>query len=115
MLIMAEIQTTTIVDDLTGKPIDADDVFRIHFTIDGKDYRLDVNRAGADAFEAATGRFVEAATKLTGTTRARASKPRAANSGEQTKMREWARANGYEVAERGRIPAAIQDAYRAAN
>lgn len=112
---MAEIQTTTIIDDLTGKPIDSDEVFRIHFTIEGKDYRLDVNRAGADAFEEATGRFVEAATKITGATRTRASKPRTAGSGEQTKMREWSRANGYEVAERGRIPASIQEAYRAAN
>ena len=30
-------------------------------------------------------------------------------------IREWARENGYEVAERGRIPAEIKDAYHAAH
>ncbi|MET9463057.1 histone-like nucleoid-structuring protein Lsr2 [Streptomyces canus] len=29
-------------------------------------------------------------------------------------MREWARANGYDVPDRGRIPAAIRDAWQQA-
>jgi len=43
------------------------------------------------------------------TTRARASK-----SDDSALVREWALANGYHVADRGRISAAIRDAYRAA-
>ena len=31
------------------------------------------------------------------------------------KIREWARANGHEVSNRGRISAAVQEAYHAAN
>lgn len=30
-------------------------------------------------------------------------------------IREWARANGYDVSDRGRIPADVMDAYSAAN
>ena len=115
---MAEIQTTTLIDDLTGKPLDTESAHRIHFSVEGKTYRLDVDQKGADKFSAALEQFVEAATKVTGGTVKRAASPvrrSAANSGEQTKMREWAKANGYAVAERGRIPASIQEAYAAAH
>ncbi|MDR2256051.1 MAG: Lsr2 family protein [Arthrobacter sp.] len=116
---MAEIQTTTLIDDLTGKALDADKAHRIHFSVEGKTYRLDVDEKGADQFHAALDRFIEVSTKVAagGVKRATGSTPRraAAGSGEQTKMREWAKANGYEVAERGRIPAAIQEAYAAAH
>ena len=40
--------------------------------------------------------------------------PSAGSNGNDTsEVRAWARANGYEVNERGRIPAAIIDAYEA--
>ncbi|RII42517.1 Lsr2 family protein [Galactobacter valiniphilus] len=116
---MAEIQTTTLIDDLTGKPLDAEKAHRIHFSVEGKTYRLDVDEKGADEFHAALDRFIEVSTKVAagGASKRAAAAPRraSAGSGEQTKMREWAKANGYEVAERGRIPAAIQEAYAAAN
>jgi hypothetical protein len=40
--------------------------------------------------------------------------PRAGRSVDTNTIREWARANGYEVPERGRIPAAVRDAWQRA-
>ncbi|MGI9586985.1 MAG: Lsr2 family DNA-binding protein, partial [Dietzia maris] len=37
------------------------------------------------------------------------------SSGDTKAIREWARSNGYEVSDRGRIPSDIMDAYAAAN
>ncbi len=42
------------------------------------------------------------------------SRSRAGKSDSSSAVREWAKANGYEVADRGRISAAIRDAYRVA-
>lgn len=41
-------------------------------------------------------------------------RPRTGKSDDSALVREWAKANGYHVADRGRISAAIRDAYRAA-
>lgn len=50
------------------------------------------------------------------TARARASARRQVEQGPSAReMREWARANGMEVPEKGRIPAEVRQAYEAAN
>jgi hypothetical protein len=38
-----------------------------------------------------------------------------ADSNQLAKIREWARANGHQVSDRGRISIAVQEAYHAAN
>ena len=43
------------------------------------------------------------------------SSPLPRTSSDTQKVREWARANGYEVSDRGRIPASVREAYDAAN
>ncbi|MDR2256213.1 MAG: Lsr2 family protein [Arthrobacter sp.] len=111
---MAEIQTTQLINDLTGKPLDRENHTRIQFSVDGKHYQIDLDHEGAELFHESIREFVENAAPVKADRKARVSRP-SAGSGEQTKMREWAKANGYEVAERGRIPASIQEAYAAAN
>lgn len=117
MVCMAEIQTTTLIDDLTGEALEPENAHRITFAVDGRTYRIDLDQGGADTFRAALEPYVKAATVLGAATtpRPRRSRQAGAGNGEQTKMREWARANGHEVAERGRIPKAVQDAYRQAH
>jgi len=116
---MAEIQMTTLVDDLTGKPLEAEDAHRIHFSVEGKQYRLDVDQAGADKFYAALDEFTENASKVTAGGRRGAATPArrgGSSSGlDLTKVRDWAREKGIKVAERGRISAEVLDAYRAAH
>lgn len=52
-----------------------------------------------------TGAKTKAARKTTGKT----------SSADTKAIREWARENGYDVSDRGRIPADVMDAYAAAN
>ena len=40
---------------------------------------------------------------------------RGADNGRVAKIREWARANGHQVSDRGRISTAVQEAYHAAS
>ena len=116
---MAEIQMTTLVDDLTGKPLEQDEAHRIHFTVEGKSYRLDVDQAGADEFYAAIEKFTEVASKVSAAPARRASTTsrRAGNASglDLTKVRDWAREQGIKVAERGRMSSEVLDAYRNAH
>jgi len=74
---------------------------------------IDLSDENAEAFRQAIAPYIEAGRRVTS---ARAKTPRARSGGRNTKaVREWARANGYDVSDRGRIPADIMDAYAAAN
>jgi len=114
---MAEIQTTTLIDDLTGKHLEPEKADRIFFAVDGRSYRIDLDQAGAEEFRNALAPYIKVASSLgtTSTRGRRAARTASRGSGEQTKMREWAREQGLKVADRGRIPAEIQEQYRAAH
>ena len=59
---------------------------------------------------------IEAGHRVTGTKAKAARKTTGKTSPADTKaIREWARDNGYDVSDRGRIPADVADAYAAAN
>jgi len=77
--------------------------------------KIDLTDDNADALREAFSFYVAAARKVTGRSgRATVgSAPKRGNSEELTKMREWANANGHEVASRGRISQAVRDAYNA--
>ncbi|MDP9777991.1 hypothetical protein J2S58_001614 [Nakamurella flavida] len=116
--------TVSLVDDLDGT--DADE--SVSFGLDGTAYEIDLNDANAQRLREALGVYVEHARRVDGRraaaprARARAArggsaKPaRTAPDREQTAaIREWARSNGHEVSERGRLSAAVIEAYQAAH
>ena len=77
--------------------------------------RVVVVGAGVGGLAAAV-RCAEAGHRVTGRNTKAARRTSAKTSSANTKaIREWAQANGYDVSDRGRIPADVADAYAAAN
>ena len=107
---MATVTRTYLVDDLDGSE---EDVSSVSFSLDKKDYEIDLSAANQARLRDELAKFVDAATPLRPQRRAARRAVESAPVGrEQTHaIREWARNNGYEVSERGRISAAIQKAF----
>ncbi len=119
---MATITTTSLVDDLDGS--EAADT--VAFALDGVAYEIDLNEENAEKLRDALAGYVAGARRVDGGRRvgrakvAKAAKPargsRTAPDREQTAaIREWARANGHEVSERGRLSASVLAAFEAAH
>ena len=85
------------------------------FSIDGKSYEIDLSEKHAAGLRDAFAPFVGSARRGGGgsprSTRLRASARSGRSREETTSIREWANANGYEVATRGRIPSNVLEAY----
>ncbi|SEC29456.1 Lsr2 protein [Nocardioides exalbidus] len=107
---MAQKVNIVLVDDLDG----TDATETVTFGLDGTTYEIDLNDANASALREALSGYVGHARKVTGG--ARRGRKAAATSSSNTKdVREWAKAQGMEVSERGRISADVQQAYDAAH
>jgi Lsr2 len=106
---------TEFIDDLDGGKAER----TVTFAVDGSSYEIDLSKKNAAAFAKALKPYVEAARKIRrspGKTAARGSARHRRHDGtDLAAVREWARANGHSVSDRGRIPAAILEAYAAAN
>ncbi|GAA4059319.1 histone-like nucleoid-structuring protein Lsr2 [Agromyces indicus] len=107
---MAKRIVETLVDDLDGSEADR----TIAFSINGDGYAIDLSSANAEKFEAALAPFVDAA-RRTSSGRAGGSARRRSGgggAGDTKDAREWLRANGHQVSDRGRIPAPLLELYR---
>lgn len=109
-----------LVDDLDGT--DADET--VTFGLDGVSYEIDLTAENAEALRNAFSTYVAHARRSGGRKIAsarRSSGGSVATGGRKgarpdlTEIRSWARENGYEVSDRGRISAAVMEAYEAAN
>jgi hypothetical protein len=102
-----------LVDDLDGS--DANET--VSFGLDGTNYEIDLNDKNAAALREALAGFVGHARKVTGGTRGRRGRARAAaTSGPSAgELRAWGRSNGFEVSDRGRVSAEVREAYDAAH
>lgn len=108
---MAKHFQTRYIDDLDGTDL-GESANTLSFAFDGKNYTIDLSDENAETFRQAIAPYIEAGRRETG---ARTKTTRARSGGSNTKaVREWARANGYDVSDRGRIPADIMNAYTAA-
>ena len=109
---MAQKVIREFVDDIDGS--EAERTFT--FAVDGTDYEIDLSTQNIKEFHEAIAGFVESARKVKASGNSRqARKVSTRDSGrsrEQTQaVREWARQQGHRVNDRGRIPAAIQQAF----
>ncbi len=109
---MASRTIMTLTDDLDGS--DADET--VTFAFKGSQYEIDLSNKNVDKMVKALQPYITAARRSGG----RRSGPgrttsRGADKDQLAKIREWARANGHTVSDRGRISAAVQEAYHAAN
>jgi hypothetical protein len=110
---MAQKVNIVLVDDLDG----TEATETVSFALDGSSYEIDLNDANAAALREALGGYVGHARKVAGgARRTRRSGSGSSSSSSNTKdVREWAKSQGMEVSERGRISADVQQAYDAAH
>ncbi|MFT4398417.1 histone-like nucleoid-structuring protein Lsr2 [Gordonia lacunae] len=114
---MAKIERVEIIDDLDGRPIDPDEVNTVEFEVRfpgrrAERYVLDLREANLAKFTKDLGKYTTKATKVT----ARGgSSPggRGQDASRNHTIRQWALANGYDLARRGRIPTHIVTAFDA--
>ena len=109
---MAQKVQVLLVDDIDGGTADE----TVTFGLDGVTYEIDLTSDNAAKLRDALSEWVGHARKVSGRSSGRpaarsTSSSRAARSNEAQEIREWAKANGFQVSERGRISAEIKKAY----
>ncbi len=104
------ITTIELTDDVDGGKAER----TIAFGFDGANYEIDLSKKNATAFERALRPYVEAARKVGRGGGARRGRRANAAVRDLGAVREWARANGHAVSDRGRVPGAVLEAYDAA-
>ena len=109
---MAQKVQTLFVDDIDGSAAEG----TVRFGLDGTDYEIDLNAEHAQALRDALARYISAGRRVGGSTRrqARGGRKASANGLNTTEVREWAKAQGIEVKDRGRVPADLVVKFKAA-
>lgn len=107
---MAQKIHVTLVDDIDQSPAEEN----IMFGLDGINYEIDLSADNAAQLREALAKYI-ASGRRAGGRAVRGRGPAAPKvKSDVSEIREWARNNGYDVHERGRIQAEIRDAYHAA-
>jgi len=107
-----------LVDDVDGTLLEVGEGETVHFSLNGTAYEIDLTTAHADELREAFAPYIKAGRRASASGAARSASPRRRSSrsgGDTAAIREWAKANGHKVSERGRISAEVVDAYNAAN
>ena len=110
---MAQKVQVLLVDDVDGGTADE----TVTFGLDGVTYEIDLTSQNAAKLRDAFAQWVANARKVSGRSsgrsagRSASTSSRSARSNEAQQIREWAKANGYQVSERGRISAEVKMAY----
>ena len=106
---MAQRVNIVLEDDLDGSEADE----TVTFALDGVSYEIDLNAKNAAALRDSLAQYVGHARRAAG--RRAAGRPAASGRGSGKRdlgdVREWARSNGHQVSDRGRISAEVQAAY----
>ena len=108
---MAQQIQTLFIDDIDGGAAEG----TVRFALDGTDYEIDLNGKHSDELHAALQTYVDHARKVGGTARRPSARggrrPRTVNT---VAVRAWARENGHDIKDRGRVPADLVAKYQAA-
>lgn len=108
---------TVLIDDFDGTPLSGGGTTT--FALNGVEYEIDLGATNAAKLKEALAPFIKAGRRTGGSA---TSKPAARRRGagrhsngakDVSAIRDWARANGFAVGDRGRIPAPVIEAYTA--
>jgi hypothetical protein len=103
-----------LIDDVDGSTADE----TVSFSLDGVDYDIDLSTTNANSLRKALAEFVDAG-RRTGGRRGSTTKAKSATStgdkAQNQAIREWARQQGHQVSERGRISAELVEKFQAAH
>ena len=106
---MATKTNVLLIDDLTQEPADT----TVRFGLNGTDYEIDLTNENAEEFREMLDTYMHAGRKVGGTRRRRRGSSPVADVDPKA-VRAWAAAKGYEVSNRGRVPADVVKAFKAA-
>src|SRR5690349_10321514 len=103
---MAQRIVVQFVDDLDGTPLSEGAGGTVSFALDGTSYEIDLSHANAERLRDALAEFIRAARKVGGRSGSRRSgATRTSSAVNAAAVREWARTEGIQVSERGRVSA----------
>ncbi|MEU8571544.1 Lsr2 family protein [Streptomyces pathocidini] len=112
---MAQKVQVLLVDDLDGGEADE----TVTFALDGKTYEIDLTTSNADKLRGLLEPYTKGGRRTGGRggvgRKARAAAGTSGGSQDTAKIRAWAKDNGYDVNDRGRVPGEIREAYEKAN
>jgi Lsr2 len=109
---VAQKVSVTFACDYDAKEIPAGEQMTRAFSLDGRDYEIDLCEKHSEKLDELIRRFAEKARRATG--RGRGTKRRtAAHRQRSAAIRAWAKRNGIPVNDRGRIPADVIVKYEA--
>lgn len=108
---MAQKIQTLFIDDIDGGEAEG----TVRFALDGTDYEIDLNARHSEELRSTLGQYVTHARKVSGTARRGTTRGTRRNSAVDTvAVRAWAREQGIDIKERGRVPGDIVEKYKAA-
>ena len=107
---MAQQIQTLFIDDIDGGPAEG----TVRFGLDGTDYEIDLSAAHNEELHKVLSGYVTHARKSAGTARRGPRGRRPAGVLDTRKVREWAKGQGIDIKERGRVPAKVVEKYKAA-
>jgi hypothetical protein len=105
---MAQKVHIVLIDDIDQS--DAEET--VTFGLDGKEFAIDLNKKNARSLRDALAPYVAHARPVS---RGRRNAAKAAGGAAPSEIRAWARENGWDVPERGRVAAEVREAYAAAH
>jgi Lsr2 len=100
--------TVEMADDLDGSQADT----TVRFAVDGTVYEIDLSKKNAAKMRRDFGRYIEHARRATGGRRS--GRPRRERD-HSSAVREWAKQQGIQVSDRGRIPTSVVSQYEKAH
>ena len=107
---MAQRIQTLLIDDLDG----GEAAGTVRFGLDGAEYEIDLSAAHSDELRQALERYTAHARRTGGAARPAARGQRGGAAVDSGKVREWAKEQGIEIKDRGRVPAGVLEQYKAA-
>jgi hypothetical protein len=106
---MAQKVHIVLIDDIDQS--DAEET--VTFGLDGKEFAIDLNKKNARSLRDSLAPYVAHARPVS--RGSRRSSAKAASGAAPSEIRAWARENGWDVPERGRVAAEVREAYAAAH
>lgn len=113
---MAQKVQVILVDDVDGGEADE----TVTFSLDGVNYEIDLSEANAESLRDSLGEWIGHARRVGGRSGGKGrsggrAKAAAATKADLADVRSWARDNGFQVSDRGRVSSEVLAAYEAAH
>jgi hypothetical protein len=111
---MAQKIQTLFIDDIDGSEAEG----TVRFALDGTDYEIDLNVGNSGALRTTLGTYIAHARKVRAAQRnapRSSGGRRSASTIDTVAVRAWAREQGIDIKERGRVPAGVVAQYREAS